>query len=71
MFVIVLGLEKNETAPKPVLSEPRLPSEKEKEEAVQLFITQTRSVSKKLFEKQYKYISLGHEDGEILDTKRS
>jgi len=32
------GLERNQTAPKPVLPEPRVPSEKEREEAVQFLI---------------------------------
>ncbi|XP_078368612.1 mucin-like protein [Oculina patagonica] len=35
------GLEKNETAPEPVLSEPRVPSKKEEEEAVQFLIPRT------------------------------
>ncbi|XP_020608750.1 mucin-like protein isoform X2 [Orbicella faveolata] len=35
------GLEKNETAPKPVLPEPRVPSKKEREEAVQFVIPLT------------------------------
>ncbi|KAL9979187.1 hypothetical protein ACROYT_G016809 [Oculina patagonica] len=36
------GLEKNETAPISVLPEPRVPSKKEKEEAVQFLITRTK-----------------------------
>ena len=44
-YVIYLGLEKNETAPKPVLPEPREPSKKEKEEAVQFLIPRTKDVS--------------------------
>ncbi|XP_020612097.1 mucin-like protein [Orbicella faveolata] len=35
------GLAKNETAPKPVLPEPRVPSKKEREEAVQFVISLT------------------------------
>ena len=46
------GLKKNETAPKPVLPEPREPSKKEKEEAVQLLIQYTNGVSKKSFKTQ-------------------
>ena len=45
-----LGLEKNETPPKPVLPEPRVPSKKEKEEAVQFVIPLTGDVSKKSLE---------------------
>ena len=45
-----LGLEKNETAPKPVLPEPRVPSKKEKEESVQFVIPLTSDVSKKSLE---------------------
>lgn len=45
-----LGLEKNETAPKPVLPEPRVPSKKEREEAVQFLIPLTGNVSKKSLE---------------------
>ena len=44
-IIFCLGLEKNETAPKPVLPEPREPSKKEKEEAVQFLITSTSNVS--------------------------
>jgi len=40
-----LGLEKNETAPKLVLPEPRVPSKKEREEAVQFLIPLTSDVS--------------------------
>ncbi|XP_078353037.1 mucin-like protein [Oculina patagonica] len=36
------GLEKNETAPDPVLPEPRVPSIKEREEAVQFLIPRTK-----------------------------
>ena len=43
------GLKQNETVPKPVLPEPRVPSKKEKEEAVQLLILFTNGVSKKSF----------------------
>jgi len=42
---IHLGLERNETAPKRVLPEPRVPSKKEREEAVQFVIPPTSDVS--------------------------
>ena len=36
---------KNDTVPKPVLPEPRVPSKKEKEEAVQFLISRSSGVS--------------------------
>ena len=45
-IIFFLGLEKNETAPKPKLQKPRRPSNKEKEEAVQFSIERKNGVSK-------------------------
>ena len=42
---IYLGLERNETAPEPVLPEPRAPSKNEREEAVQFSISSESDVS--------------------------
>ena len=44
-IIFFLGLEKNETAPKPTLQKPRRPSNKEKEEAVQFSIERKNGVS--------------------------
>ena len=44
-----IGLEKNETAPIPVPATPRVPSENEKEQAVEVSIAAKDSVRKILF----------------------
>jgi len=43
MTAVQCTVDGNSTAPKPVLTEPRVPSEKEREEAVQFLISRKRN----------------------------